>query len=89
MITREWLLGRKHSGKYLCPECSHTRKNKHDKCLSVTIKTEGVVYYCHNCNAQGGEFYDKHKYNKLGRKEINKKGSSREVKNRKWTGIVW
>ena len=56
MITREWLLSRKHSGKYLCPECSHTRKNKHDRCLSVTIKTEGVVYYCHHCNQQGGEF---------------------------------
>lgn len=33
--------------KTLCPECSHTRKNKSEKCLSVNI-SKGVAN-CHNC----------------------------------------
>lgn len=37
--------------KVLCPKCSHTRKNKNDKCLSVNID-EGV-FNCHNCGWSG------------------------------------
>ena len=37
--------------KTLCPKCSHTRKNKKDKCLS--INTEKGVYNCHNCGFSG------------------------------------
>lgn len=46
--------------KVLCPKCSHTRKNKRDPCLSVTIDEKGVLYCCHNsCGFEGGEFYDR------------------------------
>lgn len=45
-------------GEYrvLCPECSHTRKKKNDKCLSVTVKSgsDGAVWYCHHCEWTGG-----------------------------------
>lgn len=34
--------------KTLCPNCSHTRKNKSDKCLSLNI-SKGVAN-CHNCH---------------------------------------
>jgi twinkle protein len=37
--------------KTLCPECSATRKNKKDKCLSVNITTG--EYRCHNCDFKG------------------------------------
>ena len=37
--------------KTVCPQCSHTRKNKKDKCLSVNI-TSGE-YHCHNCSFKG------------------------------------
>ncbi len=29
--------------KTLCPWCSHTRKNKRDLCLSVTLKADGRI----------------------------------------------
>lgn len=38
--------GQKHA---LCPNCSHTRKKKTDKCLSVNF-TKGTAF-CHNCEA--------------------------------------
>ena len=27
--------------KTICPQCSHTRRNKKDQCLSVTIEGDG------------------------------------------------
>ena len=38
--------------KFVCPECSPTRKNKKDLCLSVDI--DRGVYNCHHCGAKGG-----------------------------------
>lgn len=35
--------------KTTCPKCSHTRKNKTDPCLSVTIDDMGAVVKCHHC----------------------------------------
>lgn len=40
--------------KLLCPECSSTRKNKSDPCLSLTIDDTGAVWKCHNCEWSGG-----------------------------------
>ena len=37
--------------KTICPKCSHTRKNKSDKCLSVNI--DDGVWHCHHCNWEG------------------------------------
>lgn len=37
--------------KTLCPQCSNSRKNKNDKCLSVNITTG--EYNCHNCGWKG------------------------------------
>jgi twinkle protein len=42
------------SQKITCPECSHTRRNKADPCLSVTIDDEGVTWLCHHCSWSGG-----------------------------------
>lgn len=39
--------------KVLCPRCSHTRKNKTEPCLSVTIEDDGAVWNCHNCGWTG------------------------------------
>jgi twinkle protein len=36
----------------LCPECSHTRKKKRDKCLSVNLNKK--VWACHHCGFKGG-----------------------------------
>lgn len=41
--------------KVTCPQCSHTRRNKKDQCLSVTIKPDGgAVWKCHHCEWVGG-----------------------------------
>lgn len=46
------------SGKQICPRCSAQRKNKTDKCLSVTYGTDGVLYKCHNgCGFEGFVYY--------------------------------
>src|SRR3954454_13690633 len=40
--------------KELCPRCSHTRKNRSDPCLSLTIEGGGAVWKCHHCQWSGG-----------------------------------
>lgn len=46
------------SGKQTCPNCSHTRKNKSDPCLSVTYTDNAVLYKCHNnCGFEGVVYY--------------------------------
>lgn len=35
-----------------CPQCSHTRKKKTDKCLSVNLDKN--TWYCHHCSWTGG-----------------------------------
>lgn len=42
---------RGRQGKTLCPKCSHTRKNKNDRCLSVNVE-EGW-WRCHHCEFSG------------------------------------
>ena len=46
------------SGKCLCPKCSASRKNKHDPCLSITVKPDRILYHCHNpgCDFSGVVF---------------------------------
>ena len=41
--------------KLLCPKCSHTRRNKADPCLSVTVDADAdhAVWNCHNCGWKG------------------------------------
>ena len=43
----------KTSGEYTttCPECSHTRKKKNDKCLSVNLDKN--VWFCSHCGWKG------------------------------------
>lgn len=40
--------------KLLCPQCSDSRKNKRDRCLSLTIGDDSAVWKCHNCEWSGG-----------------------------------
>jgi len=48
---RNWKAG---DHKTTCPECSHTRRNKADQCLSVTIEPDGgAVWKCHHCEWAG------------------------------------
>lgn len=35
----------------ICPQCSHTRKKKQDKCLSVNLDKK--VWHCHHCGWDG------------------------------------
>lgn len=39
--------------KIRCPQCSHTRKNKSDPCLSITVHEDGAVWKCHHCDWSG------------------------------------
>jgi twinkle protein len=42
------------SRKMLCPQCSHTRKNRKDPCMTITIDADGAVWNCHHCGWNGG-----------------------------------
>jgi twinkle protein len=46
--------GNKGEERHICPECSHTRKKKTDKCLAWSNKEKRG--YCHNCTAAFFEF---------------------------------
>jgi twinkle protein len=46
--------GNKGEERHLCPECSHTRKKKNDKCLAWDNKEKRG--YCHNCQAAFFEY---------------------------------
>lgn len=45
------------SGKQICPKCSAERKNKSDKCLSVTYGDNALLYCCHHCGWTGAVPY--------------------------------
>ena len=51
------------SGKQTCPWCSDKRKNKDDRCLSVTYTDTAVLYNCHHCGESGVVYY-RNKYEK-------------------------
>src|SRR5437588_10173151 len=40
--------------KLTCPQCSHTRRDRTDPCLSLTIDGDGAVWNCHHCHWVGG-----------------------------------
>lgn len=50
-----WRLRPGASAKTLCPQCSKTRRNHEDPCLSVTVGQSGddVVWKCHHCGWAG------------------------------------
>ena len=54
-------VGNKSTGKIKtqCPQCSTTRKNKRDKCLSVDI--DKGLFNCHNCGWAGTTKFEKKK----------------------------
>ena len=60
IISKHGITLRRHSGteRTTCPECSPHRKNKSDRCLSVTVKADGVQWFCHHCSWSGGAFFD-------------------------------
>jgi twinkle protein len=39
--------------KLTCPRCSHTRRDRRDPCLSLTIDGDGAVWNCHHCHWAG------------------------------------
>lgn len=62
-----------------CPECSHTRKKKKDKCLGVNLTKR--IWHCSHCGFKGGlpnEFQiEKKEYKKP--EAINKTGASEKL----------
>ena len=43
------------SQKIKCPECQPPHNNR-DNPLTVTINTEGIVWFCHHCEWRGSYF---------------------------------
>lgn len=64
----------------ICPECSHTRKKKKDKCLGVNLDKK--VWNCAHCGWKGGLPNDYQQMQKVEYKKptaINKTGASEKV----------
>ena len=54
-ITR----GRMGQARTTCPFCSHLRRDRREKCLSVQQRSDDyAVFHCHHCNAGGNVFRD-------------------------------
>lgn len=39
-----------------CPDCSKSRRNVKQRCLSMTVMSDHVVYCCHHCEKHGATF---------------------------------
>ena len=39
---------------FCCPQCSHQRRKKAERCLSVRSDVDGFVFNCHHCGWSGG-----------------------------------
>lgn len=59
-LMEETLSSVSEDGRILCPQCSHNRKKKHVKTLSVTHDGDWKVYHCHHCGASGRVRSDHH-----------------------------
>ena len=91
-LEREAILAFRRTGKYPCPSCqSQRKKHKHDTPLSVTVNTDGIVYYCHHCNINGGIYYeaDKLKSHSIRKQTGNKPKDPHRFKMRKWKEPIW
>src|SRR5580698_4698624 len=51
----EQFVGRARS--FRCPECSHKRKKKTQKCMKVWSRVDGCGAVCGHCGWGGGLFY--------------------------------
>ena len=62
MDLREFVLSHHTSTRARCPDCSDQRKKKSIKTLSITIKPDQALYYCHHCGLSGSykikKFYE-------------------------------
>lgn len=43
------------SRKTTCPQCSHTRRKRHERCLSIYPAEGWIDWKCHHCGWQDGE----------------------------------
>lgn len=58
----------------LCPQCSHTRKNKRDRCLSVSVQPDGAkLFNCWHCGWSGAEA-ERDSYRVVQRQPKNQRG---------------
>lgn len=59
--------------RVICPKCSHTRKKKGDRCLSVTVEHDGATWNCWHCGFTGGFKVDRER-NQIRRNEGHQPG---------------
>ena len=91
-LDRKFVLGLKRSGKYSCPNCQHERtKNKRDTPLSVTIKSDCVLYNCFHCQERGAEYYEEtyKQRNPIRRKEGDNRTNTKKPEVRSRYGTIW
>jgi twinkle protein len=58
--------------KVICPQCSHTRRNKHEPCLSVSLENDMALWHCHHCEWKGAvhdNIIQPNQFSKFKRKE--------------------
>ena len=56
--------------KAICPFCSHTRKKKDQKTLSLKISNDVIMYYCWHCGEDGGIKFNDENLNQMRRKSV-------------------
>lgn len=76
--------------KTICPECSHTRRNKSEPCLSVTIRQGvDVVVNCHHCGWADGNATARQESNRSYRPRSYNKPTPPTVAEQPDTMLAW
>lgn len=71
------------SNRIRCPECSHTRRKKTERCMSVTVYDDRTTYQCHHCDLSGAFSHTEREYKPVNIKKLEPKAEIGYLKSRK------
>lgn len=71
------------SNRIRCPSCSHTRRKKTERCMSVTVYDDRTTYQCHHCDLSGAFSHTEREYKPVNIKKLEPKAEIGYLKGRK------
>ena len=76
--------------KRKCPQCSSTRKNKHDRSLSITREGAKILWLCHHCGCKGAHNGSERRRDSVGHTQKDQHRDTQRSRMRKRLGnVLW